>query len=186
MSDKSVTIESADDDALASAAGPRRRIKFTAALQDAYLDALREGKRRGQAARDVGIHRSTIVDYRKLDATFAAEEVLAERDAIEQVEESLFQAALAGNVTAIQVFLYNRAPERWADRRNVAVTGAGGGPVEYVDTSPRYHEMTDDELSRREAEAADTLRREGRAAIAEAESIVRGPRTRSPRKDPRS
>lgn len=187
-SDRSATVESAaDPDELALAARPRQRVKFTDETQEAYLDLLREGKRRGQAAREVGIHRSTIADYRKLDAAFAAEERLAEMDAIEAVEESLYQTALAGNVTAQQVFLYNRAPDRWADRRNVQMTGAGGGPIEYADTSPRYHEMTDDELRRREQEAADTLRREGQAAVAEAESIVRRrSRSRPPRKDPRS
>src|SRR5687768_14396747 len=123
-SDESATVESPK---------PRTFRKLSADTIEAYLDLLREGKRRGQAAREVGVHRSTIADYRRLSDEFATEERDAERDAIEQVEESLFQTALAGNVTAIQVFLYNRAPERWADRRNVLHTGAGGGPIEIAD-----------------------------------------------------
>jgi hypothetical protein len=165
-------------DALATAAAPRRPYKLTPETLERYLDLLREGRRRGQAAREVGVHRSTIADHRKLDEAFAAEERLAEMDAVEQVEESLFQAALAGNVTAIQVFLYNRAPERWADKRNIVHTGAGGGPVEIADARPRYHEMTDAELAAEEARQTEALRREGEAAVAEANRIVRArPRT---------
>ena len=33
------------------------------------------------------------------------------------------------HVTAIQVYLYNRNPERWADRRSVRLAGEGGGPT---------------------------------------------------------
>ncbi|MBA7649709.1 hypothetical protein ES703_57507 [subsurface metagenome] len=50
-------------------------------------------------------------------------------DAIGKVENALFEAATSGNVTAIQVYLYNRNPERWADKRSVRLAGEGGGPI---------------------------------------------------------
>ncbi len=54
----------------------------------------------------------------------------AESDAIGKVENALFEAAISGNVTAIQVYLYNRAPKRWTDKRNIRLAGEGGGPIE--------------------------------------------------------
>lgn len=42
----------------------------------------------------------------------------------QHVVDALYKKALAGNVVAMQVWLYNRAPEFWADKRAVAVTGS--------------------------------------------------------------
>jgi len=49
---------------------------------------------------------------------FAAEVAQAETDANELVEQAMFSSALKGNVTAQQVWLYNRDPDRWSDKRN--------------------------------------------------------------------
>jgi hypothetical protein len=107
----------------------RKPYKFTAKKRDEYLELLRAGQRRGAAAHAVGVTRQTVSQYKKRDLEFAALCDDAEMDANEEVEDALFQAALSGNVTAVQVWLYNRWPDRWADRRNVRVTGEGGGPV---------------------------------------------------------
>ena len=66
----------------------------------------------------------------KKDNGFAEAVSEAESDAIGKVENALFEAATSGNVTAMQVYLYNRDPERWADRRSVRMAGEGGGPIE--------------------------------------------------------
>jgi len=30
----------------------------------------------------------------------------------------------------MQVYLYNRDPKRWSDKRNIRLAGEGGGPIE--------------------------------------------------------
>jgi hypothetical protein len=51
------------------------------------------------------------------DPKFAEEVERAEMEANETVENALFEAAQSGNVVAIQVWLYNRMPDRWKDKR---------------------------------------------------------------------
>jgi hypothetical protein len=108
-----------------------RRVKFTAKKRLAYLEALRGGARRCAAAESVGIHRETVRKVNRDDPEFAAAVDQAEMDANELVEDALYQASLAGNVVACQVWLYNRQPDRWRDQRNVKaeITGEGGGPL---------------------------------------------------------
>jgi hypothetical protein len=57
--------------------------------------------------------------HRNADPEFAAAEQEAEMDATENIEDALYRAAIGGNVTAMQVWLYNRCPDRWRDRRNL-------------------------------------------------------------------
>jgi hypothetical protein len=95
----------------------------------AYLEHISNGHTRGYAATLVGLHRTTILRHMKDDKDFAQAVTEAEADAIGKIENALFEAAQSGNVTAIQVFLYNRDPKRWSDKRNVQLAGEGGGPI---------------------------------------------------------
>lgn len=105
-----------------------------------YVRLLRAGWLRGAAAREVGVDRTTIWRWRKADPEFnrACEE--AEQAAIEAVEDALYRAALQGNVTAIQVILYNRAPDRWADRR-AARPEAPSAPAFPPETAEKLAEL---------------------------------------------
>ena len=87
--------------------------------KEAFLDELRKGLRRGKAAEAVGISRETVRLAINSDVSFAAKVDQAELDACELVEDALFNQATKGNTTAIQVWLYNRWPERWQDQRNM-------------------------------------------------------------------
>jgi len=134
-----------------------RRPKFGKRRKQAYLDALRQGARRGAAAASVGVTRETVRLHRKKDPDFADAEEEAELEAHELVEDALFQAAISGNVTACQVWLYNRRPDRWQDRRNIQHTGRDGGPIEVVDAAKvreRLLSGVDRIAARREAEEA--------------------------------
>ena len=111
-------------------AGEAHRNKFDSIKKDEYLELLRQGHTRGLAASLVGIHRATVSIHMKKDNGFSEAVSEAESDAIGKVENALFEAATSGNVTAIQVYLYNRNPERWADRRSVRLAGEGGWPIE--------------------------------------------------------
>lgn len=92
-------------------------MKFTAEVRARFLDRLREGVRRGKAARSVGVDPSTVRRYAQRVPEFADEMRLAEDEAHEEVEDALFLAAKSGNVTAMIFYLTNRQPDRWADRR---------------------------------------------------------------------
>lgn len=102
--------------------------KFNATRRTAYLALLAEGRRPRQAARAVGLHPATINNYRKRHPAFEQEEVLAQMEANELVEEALFEAAASGNVPAAQFWLTNRDPENWRDKRSATIehTGPGG------------------------------------------------------------
>lgn len=106
--------------------------KFHNAKRDEFLQKLRNGMRRSKACDAVGIERTTFYDTLRCDDDFRAQVEKAESEANEIIEDALFQAAESGNVTAIQVWLYNRNPLRWQDRRNIVttVTGADGGPIQ--------------------------------------------------------
>lgn len=95
-----------------------RREKFDAARREIFLDLLRKGIRRTQACKKAGISRPTFNKYMNNNKKFAAEVAQAETDANELVEQAMFSSALKGNVTAQQVWLYNRDPDRWSDKRN--------------------------------------------------------------------
>ena len=94
------------------------REKFDANRREIFLGFLRKGIRRTQACKKTGICRATFNKYMNAYPKFAEEVNQAEVDANELIEQSLFNSALKGNVTAQQVWLYNRDPERWSDRRN--------------------------------------------------------------------
>lgn len=104
----------------------RGHYRFNLTRQKAYLDHLRGGLKRTAAAEAIGISRQVTWQFSKDHEWFRLAVEQAELDAasrdVEEVEDALKMAALSGNVTAIQVFLYNRAPDKWGDRRNVTMT----------------------------------------------------------------
>jgi hypothetical protein len=106
---------------------PFRTWRFDRARRDRYLTALRNGLRPMKAARAAGVSWSTIRDHRDRDPYFAAAEREALDEALEEVEDALYTAAVSGQVTAAIFVLTNRAPDRWADKRatptKVEITG---------------------------------------------------------------
>jgi hypothetical protein len=97
----------------------RRLCKFDDHRKAAFLDKLRAGLRRGAAAEAVGVHRNTVSNAIRDDPDFAEAVSQAELDACELIEDALFKAATQDrNVTAIQVWLYNR----WKDMRQAGRT----------------------------------------------------------------
>jgi len=125
--------------------------KFTTKKKKEFLRLIREdGMRRSAALAEVGITRQTLSAHIKDDPALADALDEAEMDQAskknEIVEDALFDAAESGNVTAIQVYLYNRVPERWSDKRNVQLTGSNGGPIQ---SDIRYAGVPVEELDRR-------------------------------------
>ena len=106
--------------------------KFDDIKKTSYLEHISNGHTRGYAATLVGISRATVCDHMKADKSFADAVSDAEMDAIGKVVNALHEAAVSGNVTAIQVFLYNRDPVNWKDKRNIQLGGLDGGPVKVL------------------------------------------------------
>lgn len=113
---------------------PSPRPVMDAERKAAYIDALKSGLRKGDAAKAIGVARGTVWKAAEEDEEFRARIEEAAEEAVEAVEDALYEAALSGNVVAIQVVLYNRAPGRWADRRQLhaKVSGHDGGPIRIV------------------------------------------------------
>ena len=103
--------------------------KFDGSKKQIYLDLIREGKGRVLAAREIGVNIKTVDRHMASDSDFKKAVSLSETEVNQKVENALYEAAVSGNVTAIQVWLYNRDPKRWADRRNIQLAGEGGGPI---------------------------------------------------------
>jgi hypothetical protein len=95
--------------------------KFDAKKKEKYLKSLRGGNRRVFAARQSGVSHSLICLYRNANSEFAEAEREAEDESTAVIECALHKLAREGNVTAIQVWLYNRAPDRWKDKRSQTV-----------------------------------------------------------------
>ena len=112
--------------------GRENQKKFDRAKKDEYLGLLREGTRRGQAAQQVGVNPCTVQRHMQRYPSFTEEVSQAEMLANEEVENALYTAAVSGNVTACQVWLYNRIPDAWADRRNIKaeICGKDSGPIQ--------------------------------------------------------
>lgn len=91
--------------------------KFNKERREAYLQALREGLRPTRAAESVGVSRQIVYAYREAHPEFRREELLAERESLEAVEDALYQAAISGNINAIKMILFNRDPERWSEKQ---------------------------------------------------------------------
>jgi len=106
------------------------RQKFDATRRELFLGLLRKGIRRSNACIKVGISRATFSTYMNANPKFVEEVALAEYDSNELIEQAMFNTALKGNVTAQQVILYNRMPERWRDRRNIVLSGDRDSPIE--------------------------------------------------------
>lgn len=86
---------------------------FNRAKREAFLTHLRFGMRRGVAAdqEDVQIDRFKLRAFIAEDDAFRARVEDAEVDALELIEEALFQAAQSGNVTAAKHWIALKGPQ---------------------------------------------------------------------------
>jgi len=102
---------------------PRPPYKFDDIKKEAYFESLKNGLGRMAAARSVGCTPEWMEKLMRRDPDFKKAISQAELEANQKVENALFEAALSHNVVACQVWLYNRSPERWADRRRMEHVG---------------------------------------------------------------
>lgn len=111
--------------------GQREPYKFTTEKQREYLELLAKGGRRHASAYKIGITPANICAKRKTDPEFKKAMDLAERIANEHVESAMYRSAIKGNVTAQQVWLYNRMPHKWKDARGRDGADGAGDAYHY-------------------------------------------------------
>lgn len=97
---------------------PSKAYKLTAKARLRFLDQLAHGKTKTDAARAIGVNLKSIERHEKADPAFASAIDDARWEADDAVVNSLYQAAVNGNVPAIQTWLYNRRPLEWSANRN--------------------------------------------------------------------
>lgn len=98
-------------------------LKFGEIERAAYLELRSNGVGKMMAAKGVGVDYSTVAQYRAANPEWDEFDRKAAGEANEQVSNAMFQTALKGNVTAQQVWLYNRDPDNWKDRRTPKDSG---------------------------------------------------------------
>jgi hypothetical protein len=130
--------------------------RFDASVRDQYVELLRQGRRRHEAARLVGVTPRTVSRRRKDDPAFDEECILAEQEATEKVEDVLYASALNGEPWAVQMVLKARDRDRWGERKSVDVAVSGTVVVE-VESGERLERIRalEAELRRRALQAAD-------------------------------
>lgn len=91
--------------------------KFGEKERAAYLELRANGVGKLMSAKGVGVSDETVRQYAREFPEWDDFDRTSASEANEQVANAMFQTALKGNVTAQQVWLYNRAPDDWKDRR---------------------------------------------------------------------
>ena len=79
----------------------------------AYLAAIEAGDGPESAARAAGVTPEQVAAFLADAPEYIAQVEAAQRYSVEQVEAALYEAAVSGNVPAIQMWLRHRQPERW-------------------------------------------------------------------------
>lgn len=107
----------------------KKRPKFDEDRKARFLELVAKGYGRSKACQKVGITRQTFGRHYDKSEKFRNAVLDAEEEANDVVEMALYKTAIDGNVTAQQVWLYNRASDRWADKRNVKLSGDKEEPI---------------------------------------------------------
>jgi len=93
---------------------------ITEAQIDLAIDQLRAGKSRPSAMRSIGFDSAALDDLMARSPELTRRVLAAEAEANGRVEDALFDSAEAGNVTAQQLWLLHRSPERWRPKPSLA------------------------------------------------------------------
>jgi len=95
-------------------------------VRSQYLNLLRTGVRRHAAARSLNVHPDTVRNARRRDPSFDEDCVLAEQEAVESIENELWEAATERKEPwAIQMLLKQLDPDRWKEKKQLDVKVSG-------------------------------------------------------------
>lgn len=101
---------------------PGRKVKFDRERKDQMIHLITQGATRTEACRAVGVGMKTLERHELRYPGFADAMRRAQMEPNDRVVRSLYNAALAGNVRAIEVWLYNKLPREWAAKFEQRVT----------------------------------------------------------------
>lgn len=115
--------------------------RCTPEAKQIFLDALRATYSVHHAARAAGICRSTAYNWRREDSEFAQAWEDALEDAVDVLEQSMFERALGGDTTAGIFLLKGMRPEKYKAR----VASEHSGELRLA---AQFEAMSDEELER--------------------------------------
>lgn len=92
---------------------------FTEKKKHEFLGLIENGTGIMQACKAVGVSYKSFHYQREVDPEFADAFWESTRSRDDAVENALYQSALGGNVGAIAMWLFNRQPDRWRDKRQI-------------------------------------------------------------------
>lgn len=101
--------------------GPKGPTKFTQGLQDAYIEFIEKGYPKCLASKKVGMSHNTVASFCAAHPEFIErieEAILIANDTWVLNAENDLKQHSKENIRATEVILYNRAPERWQDRKS--------------------------------------------------------------------
>jgi hypothetical protein len=102
--------------------GAGRKKRFTPKMQAMFLELLNDCKTVDAACALCGIDTSTYRKERLANPIFAALADKAKDSRVEDIEDSLYLKGMSGDTRAMEVLLYNRAPERWKSITRIQAT----------------------------------------------------------------
>jgi len=121
-----------------------------------YLVLLEQGQLQHAAAKAAGLKMSQIIEHRSTNPQFADAEKVAKAEGVEIVEQKLHDAALDGNLSAIETFL-KANDERYAPKRNDAYHAVLVVPITSANALERIANLRD-QLERRDQEIPEVFR----------------------------
>ena len=90
---------------------------FDGAAREQFLDHIRAGMRPGAAAEALGFNRVVALGYLQDHPEFALRVLDAEDEAIEHIEEAIYQSGVSGNFQAAKLWLELTKEKRERARR---------------------------------------------------------------------
>lgn len=115
---------------------------FTPELREQFLDHIRNGMRRGAAGEALGIERFVVLGYIADHPEFEARVLDSEDEAVEHIEEAIYQSAASGNFQAAKLWLERTEAHRRA--RQVKAMDVLGSPEAAVQGPSTNDEAQDD------------------------------------------
>lgn len=88
---------------------------FTPVLREEYLANIRSGMMRGAAGEALGLERFTVLGYIADHPEFEIRVLDAEEEALEHIDEAIYQAGASGNFPAAKLWI-ERHEQRKAER----------------------------------------------------------------------
>lgn len=101
----------------------RHAVKFNLARKEIYLEAIRKGCSKADAARAAGVSEQFAWEHRDKDAAFKAAVEKAELKACDLIEAHLYSKAHSDDPRwgwAAKYWLTHRSKDRWMDKTEVA------------------------------------------------------------------